>query len=250
MPKRAFLPPPLCEACKTKPLLGQTLWHSGTAWICSACLTQQSEGDNVVSKVAQHSLNADLQKSLSKRAKAAGNLESATEHEQNSNWHAQAALSIKDHAYQNAKSIRISQGEIVSTEGDSWLKDTLTHPDLPALDSSHIRGMLLESNNITALAIDVSNTAKASNTAEKLISHQLALAHKIAFEQASIAQYDYDSIVQIKRLQLVSKMMKSAQDAALALQKLKSAGTQNITVQHVHVEAGGQAVVGNVQKMT
>jgi hypothetical protein len=46
------------------------------------------------------------------------------------------------------------------------------------------------------------------------------------------------SIVQIKRLQFVTKMMKAAQNAAITLQKLKSASTQNITVQHVQVEAG------------
>ena len=248
MPKRIFLPPALCEACKTKPSLGETLWDSGVAWICPACLTQQSEGDNNISKIAQQTLNADSQQSLSKRARAAGQIESATECEQQSNWHAQAALSIKDHANRQVQSIKISQGEIVSDEGNAWLKDTLSHPDLAALDASHLRGMLLESNDVTALGIDVSNTVKASNTAEKLISHQMALAHKIAFEQASKAHFDYDSAIQIKRLQLVTKMMKSSQEAATTLQKLKSAGTQHITVQHVHVESGGQAVVGNVQK--
>lgn len=247
MPKRKFLPPALCEACNLKPLLGEALWHSGSLWICSACLTQQSPGDDFVSKVTQHSLNADLEKSLSKRARAAGNIELALDHEKNANWHAQAASSVKCRANQHSKSIQIAHGEMVS-EDNSWLKDTLINPDLPALDSSRIRGSLLEANNITALGIDVSNTVKASNTAEKLISHQLALAHKIAMKQASIAQFDRDSITQIKRLQLVAKMMRASQEAAVTLQKLKSTGNQNITVQHVHVEAGGQALVGNLNK--
>ena len=40
--------------------------------------------------------------------------------------------------------------------------------------------------------------------------------------------------------------MGAAQDAATTLQKLKTGGTQRVVVQHVHVEAGGQAVVGHV----
>ncbi len=41
-----------------------------------------------------------------------------------------------------------------------------------------------------------------------------------------------------------------AQDGVITLQKLKTSGPQNVTVQHVHVASGGQAVVGNVQSRT
>ena len=51
----------------------------------------------------------------------------------------------------------------------------------------------------------------------------------------------------MKRLQLSARMMTTAQEGLLALNKLKAGGTQNVVVQHVHVESGGQAVVGNVQ---
>lgn len=37
------------------------------------------------------------------------------------------------------------------------------------------------------------------------------------------------------------------QDAALTLQRLRTGGNQTVTVQHVNVEAGAQAVIGNVQ---
>ena len=53
--------------------------------------------------------------------------------------------------------------------------------------------------------------------------------------------------MQIKRLQISARMMTTAQEGLLALNKLKAGGTQNVVVQHVHVESGGQAVVGNVQ---
>jgi hypothetical protein len=39
-------------------------------------------------------------------------------------------------------------------------------------------------------------------------------------------------------------MMSVVQQGLLTLQKLKTGGTQNVVVQHVHVESGGQAIVG------
>jgi hypothetical protein len=69
----------------------------------------------------------------------------------------------------------------------------------------------------------------------------------VAFEQASKAQIERDPKVELRRLQTAARMMTTSQDAALALQRLKTGGTQNVVVQHVNVEAGGQAVVGAVQ---
>ncbi len=44
-----------------------------------------------------------------------------------------------------------------------------------------------------------------------------------------------------------ARMIGVAQRGALTLQKLRASGPQKVVVQHVHVEAGGQAVVGNVK---
>ena len=97
-----------------------------------------------------------------------------------------------------------------------------------------------------ALALDASNTAQAGNSVEKMLAHQLALAHKIAFEQAAKATREKNPAIEAKRLETVAKMMGVAQRAALTLQRLRASGPQKVVVQHVHVEAGGQAVVGNV----
>jgi hypothetical protein len=37
------------------------------------------------------------------------------------------------------------------------------------------------------------------------------------------------------------------QDGLLTLQRLRTGGNQTVTVQHVNVAPGGQAVIGNVQ---
>ena len=110
-----------------------------------------------------------------------------------------------------------------------------------------MRGRLLLANDVVALGIDVANTASASNTHEKLISHQIALAHKVAMKQANRAQCEDDPAVEIKRLQIAARMINIAQQGVITLQKLKTGGTQNVIVQHVHVADGGQALVGAVQ---
>lgn len=41
--------------------------------------------------------------------------------------------------------------------------------------------------------------------------------------------------------------MSAFNDAALTLQRLRTGGNQTVTVQHVNVAPGAQAVIGNVQ---
>lgn len=246
MPRRTFLPPATCDSCHERPALGDTLWHSGVAWLCPACLAQETPGHDLVSKCAEHAIQMEKAHSLSKRAKIAGDIESAIEHERTARHHGHALGSIQDLGQRQALTSLLGSGEVVP-EKDSWLKDTLADPNLAAIDASRMRGQLLEANEVTALAIDVSQTTEASNSVEKLLAHELALAHKIAFDQANRASLERDPKMEIKRLQLAARMMTTAQEAAVTLQKIKGGGTHNLVVQHVHVEAGGQAVVGNVR---
>jgi hypothetical protein len=44
-----------------------------------------------------------------------------------------------------------------------------------------------------------------------------------------------------------ARLMSVFQDGLLTLQKLRTGGNQTVTVQHVNVESGAQAVIGNVQ---
>ncbi len=242
MARRSFLPPEICSACSQRPALGDTLVHTGTVWLCPACLTETSPGTSATSKAARLAIRAQEERGLSIRARAAGEIAKAAEHNDLALWHGQAAAAIND----QAQSVTIEHGEAVS-QWLPWMQDTLADPDLPALDSSRTRGQLLEANDITALGIDVANTVQAGNTVEKLLAHQVALAHKIAFEQASKANREKDPAIEAKRLESAARMIGVAQRGALTLQKLRASGPQRVVVQHVHVEAGGQAVVGDVR---
>ena len=245
--RRAFKPPPVCTKCGQRPFVGETLFHTGAVWICAACLTQESAGNDVISKLATRELQSNLAQSLAIRAVGAGDLAEALNQSHQAQWHHQAATAIQAHGNRQAIEASIVHGE-AATDASGYMRDTLANPDLVAIESSEARGKLLQHNDAIALGVDLAKTVGASNTAEKLIAHEIAVAHKLAMEQASKAQWERDPDMEIKRLHASAKMMAMAQSGLLALHKLKSTGPQTVTVQHVHVEAGGQAVVGNIQR--
>lgn len=247
MAKRAFMPPAVCGACDLRPAVGHTLWYSGTHWLCPACLAEDTPGLDVTTKMTDKNLQAEGALVLSRRAKAAGEIETAAIYEQESRWHSHAVASLADYGDDNARATTIAGGEAVTLEQSQWVRDTLADPGLAALDASRTRGNCLYANDILALGIDVSNTIGAENTAEKLIAHEIALAHKVAFEQANLASKIGDPAVQLKRLNVSARMMTVAQQGIATLQKLRTGGKQTVVVQHVHVNQGGQAVIGPIQ---
>jgi hypothetical protein len=191
-------------------------------------------------------VQADRDRALSKRARAAKDIEEASTLDNAARWHHEAAMTVHEYGNRLAEQAVIVNGEVASQKG--YLKDTLADPDLAAIESSEARGRLLHQANVVALGVDISKTVGASNTAEKLIAHQIAVAHQVAMQQAAWATSERDPKMEIRRIHASARMMSAAQEGILTLQKLKATGPQSVTVQHVHVEAGGQAVVGNVQK--
>ena len=246
MKQRSFRPPPTCNKCQLRPLLGTTLLHTGTVWICAQCLTESLPGKDTMSKLAPSAVDSDRNRAQARHAKARGDIELALALEEDAEWHRQAAAALYDHGTELARTAEIVNTEVVPMQ-NGYLKNTLADPELAAIESSETRGYLLKGNDIVALGVDLANTVRAANTAEKLVAHQIALAHKHAMEQARQSGFERDPAMQIKRLQISARMMTTAQEGLLTLHKLKSGGTQNVVVQHVHVESGGQAVVGNVQ---
>ena len=107
-----------------------------------------------------------------------------------------------------------------------------------------------------ALAVDTAETIHAKNSIEKMIAHQLAAAHKLAMTLAGQARkhtqqmgdgiYSSDLLhveYAAKMANASARMMEAFQKGTLALHKLRTGGKQTVTVQHVNVNDGGQAVV-------
>jgi hypothetical protein len=243
MRTRGFFPPPGCKRCGQRPALGETLLRMGEVWLCAGCLADDAPGSDMTTKAALRSMDAEREKGQSRRAKAAGEIELSASFDRRAARQQNVAQSLSAHGQRLTRGVAAIHGEAFG-RAPGYLQDTLSDPDLVSIEASEARGRMLAGNDVVALGIDVAKTAGASNTHEKLVAHQIALAHKVAMEQAQKAQNECDPAMEIKRLQISARMMAMAQQGVVTLQKLRTGGTQNVVVQHVYVADGGQAVVG------
>jgi hypothetical protein len=127
--------------------------------------------------------------------------------------------------------------------------DTMAVPDLAAVEASLERSRLLLDYGIeaVAMALDASASIEAANSLEKMLAHQLAVAHKTAMEQIGRAHGACAPDTEIKRLNVATRFMSVFQQGLLTLKKLRQGGRQQITVQYVNVSHGSQAVIGSVE---
>jgi hypothetical protein len=89
---------------------------------------------------------------------------------------------------------------------------------------------------------------QVGNSLERMLAHQLAVAHKAAMEQIGQAPYERTAADQAKRLNAAARCMIAYQQGLLTLRKLRQNGQQRIMVQYVNVSEGAQAVIGHVDR--
>ena len=114
--------------------------------------------------------------------------------------------------------------------------------------------LMQPSFNAVAMGIDAADSIGAANSIEKMLAHQMAVAHEgymrlmdraLSYEVGTMR--GGDSVEACRLANSAARLMNVFQDAALTLQKLRTGGNQTVTVQHVNVASGAQAVIGNVQ---
>jgi hypothetical protein len=148
----------------------------------------------------------------------------------------------------------VPAGDQIKRGGD--FINTVEHPDAVAAEASMDRLKLADDGiQCVALAVDAAETIQAKNSVERMMAHQLAAAHKLAMIFAGKARelVEHDGgvyrqeglyVTEASRMAGSSaRMMEAFQKGALALHKLRTGGKQVVTVQHVNVNDGGQAVV-------
>ena len=135
-------------------------------------------------------------------------------------------------------------GEIIPPveEGLPGLELALQKPDLLSLGASEQRAQLLEQNKVLELGIETAQDAQAEGSVQKMISHQMAAAHKRAMNLLAESQEAKDVDVACKKARTAAKMMDAFSRAALTLQRLQTGASQVVQVQHVQVN--GPAVIG------
>jgi hypothetical protein len=125
--------------------------------------------------------------------------------------------------------------------------DTLEHPNMIGVEASEQRTADLQRVDILALALDAAVTAQASNSLEKMLCHQMAAAHHAAMRLLGDALGDrFRALPPVELVRLTNgaaRLMDVFQAALVTLQRARTGGRQEVTVQHVHVTRGGQAVI-------
>jgi hypothetical protein len=116
--------------------------------------------------------------------------------------------------------------------------------------------LLQPSFNSVAMGIDAAESIQASNSLEKMLAHQLAVVHQgalrlldraLSYEAGGRAMREGDSVEACRLANAAARLMSVFQDGLVTLQRVRTGGNQTVTVQHVTVADGGQAVIGNVQ---
>jgi hypothetical protein len=164
-------------------------------------------------------------------------------------WARTIAAEIRKRGMAKSKEVIPANGEAVPPQADTFFYDTLTVPDLAAVQASFDRSRLLteQGTDVAAMAFDVANTIQVGNSSEKMLAHQLAAMHKVAMEMiGSVVPHSRDAAIQNRRLNAAVRYMTAYQQGLLTLRKLRLGGHQRISVQHIQVREGGQAIVGDV----
>jgi hypothetical protein len=183
---------------------------------------------------------------------ALGNLDNAVD------FHIQA-LTKDEMAQQILASYRapsIVAGEFVPSESEcpdnqgGWvIRNTLASPDIASLQASMERTNLLSQGHtdVLALGIDAAQSATCETSLEKMLAHQMALAHQTAFKVIDEAMQQRNPVEMARLLNAGTRLMAAYQNGMLALHRIKNGGNQVVTVQHVTVNGGQAVVAGNLQ---
>jgi D-tyrosyl-tRNA(Tyr) deacylase len=99
-----------------------------------------------------------------------------------------------------------------------------------------------------ATAIIMLNGFKPADELEGMLSAQMVATHTAAMECLRRAMIEEQTFAgRDQNLKHASKLLSIYARQLDALNKHRGKGQQKVTVEHVHVEAGGQAVVGHVE---
>jgi hypothetical protein len=136
--------------------------------------------------------------------------------------------------------------------------DALERPTTVAVAASEQRLRMLHKVGALQAGVDASRTANTTNSIETMLAHQVAVGHRAALHLFEFIpglnvkdQCRSMPIAEVTRLaNAACRLMDACANAALALQKLQTGGTQRVIVQHQQVALthNGPAVVMNTRR--
>jgi hypothetical protein len=153
-------------------------------------------------------------------------------------------------------------GELVFMTGGGAVApfvNTVTQPDYVTADASHERLELAHEAGALEMALDVAATVAPQNSLERMLCHQLAVAHRLGMKFVALASDGLErtkahgespqlNAMIARNVGAAHRMMATFQGGMLALNRIRSGNCQTVRVEHVQVTNvgdGGQAVVAN-----
>ena len=177
------------------------------------------------------------------------------------------AAALRDPAARGVPVLRQGQGGETAPPDDPdrpWkvrevMQVVAASPTMLAADASLARLGLARYAGVLALAVETAQDAGAATATERMLAHQLAAAHQAAMGLFAVADGELHkhrhaahlnptALTEATRCATAgARVLAAFAQGALALDRLRHGGRQVVTVQHVTVAEGGQAVVaGNV----
>ena len=157
-------------------------------------------------------------------------------------------------------------GEVVTAEPglDQFQRRVQQPLDMLAAEATEHRMMLTAnvSDPTLTLALEMSESLGARNALERNLIHQIAALQTVgltllgkanAFAMVAVSwvsdeRQQWQSIEAARMATAATRVLEAAQRGMLVLERLRHGGQQVVTVQHVTVQEGGQAVVaGSVE---
>lgn len=134
----------------------------------------------------------------------------------------------------------IRLGDAFGTRSDTFAIGQLNH--LLGMVRADERAPEIEANTMLTAV----EAVRPENELEGMLAVQMAATHRFAMEclQRSAGAATPEQMT--ANGNLASKMLRTYTTQLEALAKLRRGGEQKVTVEHVHVYNGGQAIVGNV----
>lgn len=132
----------------------------------------------------------------------------------------------------------------------SHATNSLKTPDKITLDASLDRVELAYKNGVLNMALDAAESIKAESPIEQMLVHQMASAHRAAFDLMAEAGNTRDPVEKCRLINTAARLMDTYQKGVLTINKIRTGGQQTVVVQHVQITDGGQAVINGAVDRT
>lgn len=129
------------------------------------------------------------------------------------------------------------------SQGLNGLEMAINEPTMVAVEASLQRIDLADKAGVFDMAFDAAETIGAKNAIEQMLAHQMAAAHKVVMNLFVRSSELKDVVAASRLINAAARVMEGYQKAMLTLAKSRNGGKQLVTVQHVQIASGAQAVV-------